>query len=123
LAASITQENSKILAEARGELQRAIENVEVACGIPSLLQGEFSEDIAEGIDEYLIRQPLDARRRLRPRLLPRSDGPGRRPAGVRRGQDRDLRTGARRDASRHRRALAEGLVARLLAAIRRSIRG
>ena len=58
LARSITRENGKTLPEARGELQRAIENVEVACGIPSLLQGDFSEDIAEGIDEYLIRQPL-----------------------------------------------------------------
>src|SRR3990172_11045627 len=58
LAASITRENGKTLAEARGELQRAVENIEVACGIPSLLQGEFSEDIAQGIDEYLIRQPL-----------------------------------------------------------------
>ncbi|MBF8256237.1 MAG: iolA, partial [Anaerolineales bacterium] len=56
LARSITRENGKTLAEARGEMQRAIENVEVACGIPSLLQGEFSEDIAQGIDEYLIRQ-------------------------------------------------------------------
>src|SRR3990172_6626235 len=58
LARSITRENGKTLAEARGEMQRAIENVEVACGIPSLLQGEFSEDIAQGIDEYLIRQPV-----------------------------------------------------------------
>src|SRR3990172_8962705 len=58
LARSITRENGKTLGEARGEMQRAIENVEVACGIPSLLQGEFSEDIAPGIDEYLIRQPL-----------------------------------------------------------------
>src|SRR3970040_1479874 len=58
LARSITRENGKTLAEARGEMQRAIENVEVACGIPSLLQGEFSEDIAQDIDEYLIRQPL-----------------------------------------------------------------
>ncbi|HMK09098.1 MAG TPA: aldehyde dehydrogenase family protein, partial [Anaerolineales bacterium] len=44
--------------EARGEMQRAVENVETACGIPTLLQGEFSEDIAAGIDEYLIRQPV-----------------------------------------------------------------
>jgi malonate-semialdehyde dehydrogenase (acetylating)/methylmalonate-semialdehyde dehydrogenase len=58
LARSIVQENGKTLPEARGELQRAIENVEVACGIPSLLQGEFSESVAEGIDEYLIRQPV-----------------------------------------------------------------
>ena len=39
-------------------MRRAIENVEVACGIPTLLQSEFSEDIAPGIDEYMIRQPV-----------------------------------------------------------------
>ncbi len=54
----ITLENGKTLAEARGEMRRAIENVEVACGIPALLQSEFSEDIAPGIDEYMIRQPV-----------------------------------------------------------------
>src|SRR3970282_1837803 len=57
LARSITRENGKTLGEARGEMQRAIENVEVACGIPSLLQGEFSEDIAQGLHAYLLRQP------------------------------------------------------------------
>src|SRR5262249_3008960 len=40
------------------ELRRAIENVEVACGIPSLMQGTNNEDIASGIDEHMIRQPL-----------------------------------------------------------------
>src|SRR4030066_2445731 len=39
-------------------MQRAIENVEVACGIPTLLQGKFSEDIAPGIDEIMLRQPV-----------------------------------------------------------------
>lgn len=58
LSRTITLENGKTLAEARGEMRRAIENVEVACGIPSLMQGQFSEDIAPGIDEYMIRQPL-----------------------------------------------------------------
>ena len=58
LARSITIENGKTLDEARGEMRRAIENVEVACGIPSLMQGQFSEEIAEGIDEYSIRQPV-----------------------------------------------------------------
>ncbi len=58
LARTITLENGKTLAESRGELHRAIENVEVACGIPTLMQGDFSEDIAVGIDEYLIRQPV-----------------------------------------------------------------
>ena len=54
----ITLECGKTLAESRGELQRAIENVEVASGAPSLLQGYMSEDIARGIDELMIRQPV-----------------------------------------------------------------
>jgi malonate-semialdehyde dehydrogenase (acetylating) / methylmalonate-semialdehyde dehydrogenase len=58
LACLITQECGKTLDESRGELQRAIENVEVACGIPSLLQGNSSEDIAPGIDEIMLRQPV-----------------------------------------------------------------
>lgn len=58
LARTITQECGKTLAESRGEMQRAIENVEVACGIPTLMQGYNSEDIARGIDEIMIRQPL-----------------------------------------------------------------
>ena len=39
-------------------MRRAIENVEVACGIPCLMQGSNNEDIAAGIDEHMIRQPL-----------------------------------------------------------------
>jgi malonate-semialdehyde dehydrogenase (acetylating)/methylmalonate-semialdehyde dehydrogenase len=58
LARTITEECGKTLAESQGELRRAIENVEVACGIPMLMQGYNSEDIARGIDEILIRQPL-----------------------------------------------------------------
>jgi malonate-semialdehyde dehydrogenase (acetylating)/methylmalonate-semialdehyde dehydrogenase len=58
LAQAITRECGKTLAESKGELQRAIENVEVACGTPSLIQSEFSENIAPGIDEFMIRQPL-----------------------------------------------------------------
>jgi malonate-semialdehyde dehydrogenase (acetylating) / methylmalonate-semialdehyde dehydrogenase len=58
LARIVTIECGKTLAESRGELQRAIENVEVACGTPSLIQGYNSEDIAAGIDESMIRQPL-----------------------------------------------------------------
>ena len=54
----ITLECGKTLDESRGEVQRAIENVEVACGIPTLMQGVFSEDIASGIDEIMIRQPV-----------------------------------------------------------------
>jgi malonate-semialdehyde dehydrogenase (acetylating)/methylmalonate-semialdehyde dehydrogenase len=58
LARSVTLENGKVLGEARGELRRAIENVEVACGIPLMMMGGFSEDIAVGIDEFMIRQPV-----------------------------------------------------------------
>lgn len=58
LARTITLECGKTLAESRGELRRAIENVEVACGAPTLMQGYNSEDIARGIDEIMIRQPL-----------------------------------------------------------------
>ena len=58
LARICTQENGKTLAESRAEVRRAIENVEVACGIPTLMQGYNLEDVAAGIDEMMIRQPL-----------------------------------------------------------------
>jgi malonate-semialdehyde dehydrogenase (acetylating)/methylmalonate-semialdehyde dehydrogenase len=58
IARIITQECGKTLEEARGEVLRSIENVEVACGIPTLMQGYNSEDIARGFDEMMIRQPL-----------------------------------------------------------------
>ena len=58
ISRTITMECGKTLGEARGEMRRAIENVEVACGAPALLQGYNSEDIAAGIDEFMIRQPL-----------------------------------------------------------------
>ena len=58
LARTITMECGKTLKEAQGEMRRAVENVEVACGIPILMQGYNSEDIARGIDELMIRQPL-----------------------------------------------------------------
>jgi malonate-semialdehyde dehydrogenase (acetylating)/methylmalonate-semialdehyde dehydrogenase len=58
LARTITIENGKTLAESRGELRRGVENVEVACGIPMLMQGYNLEDVARGIDEIMIRQPL-----------------------------------------------------------------
>ena len=58
LARTITLECGKTLAESKGELRRAIENVEVACGIPILMQGTNLEDVAKGIDEMMIRQPI-----------------------------------------------------------------
>src|SRR5271155_2600424 len=54
----ITQENGKTFTEAKAEMRRAIENVEVACGIPMMMQGYNLEDVARGIDETMIRQPL-----------------------------------------------------------------
>jgi len=53
-----TQEHGKTIDESRGETRRGIENVEVACGIPTLMMGYNLEDIASGIDEYVVRQPL-----------------------------------------------------------------
>lgn len=58
IASTITLESGKTFAEAKAEMIRAIENVENACGAPAMVQGEFSEDIARGIDEYMIRQPV-----------------------------------------------------------------
>jgi malonate-semialdehyde dehydrogenase (acetylating) / methylmalonate-semialdehyde dehydrogenase len=58
LARIVTMENGKVLEDARAELRRAIENVETAAGIPTLMMGDFSEDVARGIDEYMIRQPV-----------------------------------------------------------------
>jgi malonate-semialdehyde dehydrogenase (acetylating)/methylmalonate-semialdehyde dehydrogenase len=53
-----TQEHGKTIDESRGETRRGIENVEVACGMPTLMQGYYSEDIAHGIDEWVIPTPL-----------------------------------------------------------------
>ncbi|GAC1637268.1 MAG: CoA-acylating methylmalonate-semialdehyde dehydrogenase [Herpetosiphon sp.] len=53
-----TQECGKTLAESAGELRRGIENVEVATGIPFMMMGTNVEDIARGIDEFMIRQPI-----------------------------------------------------------------
>ena len=54
----LTEECGKTFAESVGEMRRGIENVEVACGTPSLMQGWNNEDIARGIDEHMLRQPL-----------------------------------------------------------------
>ena len=53
-----TKEHGKTIDESRGETRRGIEMVEVASGIPSLMQGFNLEDIAHGIDEYAINQPM-----------------------------------------------------------------
>src|SRR5580700_9045504 len=58
IARIITTENGKTFTEAKAEMRRAIENVEVACGIPMMMQGYNLEDVARGIDEMMIRQPI-----------------------------------------------------------------
>src|SRR5208337_5671938 len=53
-----TMEHGKTIDESRGETRRGIENVEVSCGIPTLMQGYYSEAIASGIDEWVVPTPL-----------------------------------------------------------------
>ena len=58
LAAIITAEHGKVLSDALGEITRALQAVEFACGIPDLLKGEFSAGVSTGVDAYSLRQPL-----------------------------------------------------------------
>ena len=58
LARLITAEHGKVFTDAKGEVQRGIEVVEFACGIPQLLKGEITEQVANGIDAWTVRQPL-----------------------------------------------------------------
>jgi malonate-semialdehyde dehydrogenase (acetylating)/methylmalonate-semialdehyde dehydrogenase len=58
VAAMITSQHGKVLSDATGEVQRGLENVEFACGIPNLLKGGFTEQASTGVDVYSIRQPL-----------------------------------------------------------------
>src|SRR5438309_4887916 len=58
LAAIITSEHGKVLSDAKGEVQRGLEVVEFATGIPELLKGEYTEQVATGIDAWSVRQPL-----------------------------------------------------------------
>ena len=54
----LTREHGKTLADAMGEVQRGLEVIEFACGIPHLLKGDYSENVSRGVDTYMIRQPL-----------------------------------------------------------------
>jgi malonate-semialdehyde dehydrogenase (acetylating)/methylmalonate-semialdehyde dehydrogenase len=58
LAKLLSSEHGKTLADSRGDIQRGLEVVEFACGVPHLLKGEFSESAGPGIDLFSIRQPL-----------------------------------------------------------------
>ena len=57
-AAAITSEHGKVLSDSMGELQRGLEVVEFATGAPSLLKGEFTENVGTGVDSHAVRQPL-----------------------------------------------------------------
>ncbi|HEY7400687.1 MAG TPA: CoA-acylating methylmalonate-semialdehyde dehydrogenase [Actinomycetota bacterium] len=58
IAKVLTSQHGKVLADATGEVQRGLENIEFACGIPNLMKGGFSEQVSTGVDVYSIRQPL-----------------------------------------------------------------
>jgi malonate-semialdehyde dehydrogenase (acetylating)/methylmalonate-semialdehyde dehydrogenase len=58
LAAVITAEHGKVLSDAKGEIQRGLENVEYACGVAEHMKGGYSEQAGTGVDVYSIRQPL-----------------------------------------------------------------
>jgi malonate-semialdehyde dehydrogenase (acetylating) / methylmalonate-semialdehyde dehydrogenase len=58
LAEVISDEHGKVVSDARGEVQRGLEVVEFACGIPSVLKGSFSDQVSTGVDVYNFRQPL-----------------------------------------------------------------
>ena len=58
VAGLITQEHGKTLPDAMGSVQRGIEVVEFACGIPQLLKGEHSENVGTGVDTHSVRQPV-----------------------------------------------------------------
>lgn len=58
LARAITLEHGKVFTDARGEVERGIDIVEFACGMPQLLKGDFSDQVSTGIDNWTMRQPL-----------------------------------------------------------------
>jgi malonate-semialdehyde dehydrogenase (acetylating)/methylmalonate-semialdehyde dehydrogenase len=58
LAELVTAEHGKILSDAKGSVQRGLEVVEFACGIPQLLKGDFTENVGTNVDSWSVRQPL-----------------------------------------------------------------
>jgi len=58
IAALITQEHGKVLHDAAGSIQRGLECVEFACGIPHLIKGEYNDQVGTGVDSYSMRQPM-----------------------------------------------------------------
>lgn len=58
LAATLASEHGKVIADAKGDIQRGLEVIEFACGIPHALKGEYTQGAGPGIDVYSMRQPL-----------------------------------------------------------------
>jgi malonate-semialdehyde dehydrogenase (acetylating)/methylmalonate-semialdehyde dehydrogenase len=58
LALLLASEHGKVVADAKGSIQRGLEVVEFACGVPHLMKGEYSDSVARGVDVYSMRQPL-----------------------------------------------------------------
>lgn len=58
LATAITQEHGKVFTDACGEVERGIDIIEFACGMPQLLKGDYTEQVSTGIDNWTVRQPL-----------------------------------------------------------------
>jgi len=58
LAAIVADEHGKVMSDARGEVQRGLEVIEFACGIPQLLKGDYSDQVSAGVDVFSYRQPL-----------------------------------------------------------------
>ena len=58
LAGIVSDEHGKVLSDARGEVQRGLEVVEFACGLPTLLKGDYSDQVSTGVDLYSFREPL-----------------------------------------------------------------
>ena len=73
LAEMLSSEHGKVIADAKGDIQRGLEVIEFACGIPHALKGEYTEGAGPGIDVYSMRQPLGVVRRHHPVQLPGDD--------------------------------------------------
>lgn len=58
IAEIVTEEHGKVLTDALGEVQRGLEIVEYACGIPTLLKGEYSDQVSSSVDSFSLRQPI-----------------------------------------------------------------
>ena len=58
LAQLITAEHGKVLSDAKGEINRGLEVIEYACGVPTLLKGDYSDQVSTGIDVFSFREPL-----------------------------------------------------------------